>query len=66
MTALPEELKFGFGKTGLRILEQTKLTHETLGYACRVEVEKVGEHNIHWLICLPPKKPSRAERGCLI
>lgn len=62
------EERFSFGNTPRdhEAIADKRRTLEAFGWACTVESTTMTKHEfvINTLVAVPPKKPTRKERGC--
>lgn len=63
---MEERYSFGNSPSNLTLLEGKRRMLEAFGWTCRVEQTTVTRHEfvINTLVAVPPKKPTRKERGC--
>lgn len=67
LRAHPDTLVFTFGMlpSSLELFERTVKAHLALGFRTLSRPETVaGHHVVTVLLCVPPVRPNREERGC--
>lgn len=65
---MEERFTFGNKSRDLELMAGIRRSLEAFGFTCTVESTTMTRHEfvLHTLVAVPPKKPTRAERGCFL
>jgi hypothetical protein len=65
---MEERFTFGNKPRDLELLAGMRRSLEAVGFSCRIESTTITRHEfvLHTLVGVPPKKPTRKERGCIL